>query len=205
MSARGRTDPTGRGLCPFGRTVRRDRRGARRAVPCAHPDLPRTPPGGPAAHRGRTATFPAHRGAAVGDGDPATCLSSHATHASKRARQPGYTAGRSGAWEVAAARRRPAQEHPRPRVGWTRPAGTAPHYELAQSHAACTRLASEPTPAPSTDWAAPIERERLRMALDGVPSGRAASVRQMPPTVARSSAPGLHHNRWGKSRGRSLG
>lgn len=73
-------------------------------------------------------------------------------------------------------------------------------------HAACTGLASDPAPAALyARGTAPIERERLRMALDESPSGPSAPVRRMSPRIAQSSAPGLHRGRGAKGPERSRG
>jgi hypothetical protein len=63
-------------------------------------------------------------------------------------------------------------------------------------HAACSRLASDPAPTiTAASWGAPVERERLRAALEGTPSGPVRPVRHMPAATARASAPGLHLGR----------
>jgi hypothetical protein len=62
--------------------------------------------------------------------------------------------------------------------------------------AACTRLARDPAPAAvAASWTAPVERQRLRMALEATPTGRPRSVRHMPAATARASAPGLRLGR----------
>jgi hypothetical protein len=62
--------------------------------------------------------------------------------------------------------------------------------------AACTRLARDPAPtATAAAWTKPVERQRLRAALEATPTGRPRSVRHMSATTARASAPGLRLGR----------
>ena len=55
-------------------------------------------------------------------------------------------------------------------------------------HTACKTLADDPRPAsPHESWAAPIEREKLRVTLDQFSPGTAAQLRRMPPQVPRET------------------
>jgi len=70
-------------------------------------------------------------------------------------------------------------------------------------HAACKQLAEDPPPMPHERWAAPVEREKLRMTLDQLTVGNPTPVRRMSARVAQAPAPGRHPFR-STSRGSEL-